>query len=132
MKTTFKNVLVLSFGVVQRDVQIQSHIHCTAKSLEYDKGDSKVRVFGQGGCCKSSPQFWMWGTFGHMPIQRPNLFWPPNLIGLYGGHVTLAWLKIKCISQKILTCKISGHLVHWGLSYSYTPLPKNPDFAVPL
>ena len=55
------------------------------------------------------------------PLQRPNLFCLPKVIGLYSGYVPWLEKKIKCTSQNLLACKISCPLVHFLLSYS-TPL----------
>ena len=70
------------------------------------------------------------GTFdfcsrqGHMTstteakhVLASNCDWP-----LYRSNLT---------PKKILKYKISGQLVHWGLSYKH-PLSNKPDFAVPL
>ena len=34
------------------------------------------------------------------PLQRPNLFWPPYVISLYRGHMTLTWPKLNSNPQK--------------------------------
>ena len=67
------------------------------------------------------------------PKERPNLFWPPNVIGLYRGHMTLTWPKLNSNPQKPLECKISSHLVCRGLGYRHPrKKSKKPDFAPPL
>ena len=66
------------------------------------------------GCLWLSPNWTNWPEILHVgifweatwPLQKQNLFWPPNVIGLYRGHMTLTWTKNKYTSQKILTCKI--------------------------
>ena len=55
-----------------------------------------------------APTTYYWNQFGYFSNSK---------------RFQLVRIKIKCTSQKILTCKISGQLVHWGLSYRHNPCP---------
>ena len=91
------------------------------------------------GCLWLSPNWTNWPEILHVsifweatwPLQKQNLFWPPNVIGLYRGHMTLTWTNIKWTSQKVLTCKISCHLVYWGLSQRLPPVRKTELLLFP-
>ena len=64
-------------------------------------------------------------------LQRPNLFWPPNVIGLYSGHLNLAWTKIECASQRALNTKFKVILSIVGAELQQPSCQKNWTLLFP-
>ena len=72
----------------------------------------------------------MWGSFlryiwfffksrSYDLLEANHIWRSVNMFGLCRCHVTLPWTKIKCTSQKILTCKIS--IGPWGAELQTLP-----------
>ena len=52
----------------------------------------------------------------HSEGAKSETYW----FGLYRGCVTSTWPKLNSYAQKLPSCKISGHFLHWVLFYSTT------------
>ena len=92
--------------------------------LLYFGHNSNFRYLIVHWCCSSTSHQSVWllppkNVTINDKITTLSPFWPPNEIGFYRGHMTLTWPKLNTNPQKTPACKISSHLVHWGLSYRH-------------